>query len=825
MADPVTSKGRLWLKVLTPNHVGRRLVPLAMMVVMLGGSASGLRMASALGQPFPGFASMWRKELSVFTVSYVTPPFASGLAAGMRVNDRLLCVDGFLLPMDATTANRHAQSLQEHCRQGDARYPQVFAQRSVANNLSAVSFVVERRGRLFTVDNVPVRRFDPVTLAELFLPFFLLGLGFLAIAGVTYRAAPHEQVNLIFAALTTAMAGFMLDQFSALRLSPLFPDFWPVSLILQGVWLPFIGVLIAHLVALMTTPGGLGRTAHRGLHLAYAAAAAVASLIVLTYVVRNEALTRPTTWFCLLFCTAGSILALAWGFLRLGHVNRSSPSPRAQRQARLMVLGMGTVFATIVPLYLYYLTDIPFYRFIQSLPYLGLGGVALIAYAILRYQLFGSKSRILTILVVTALCVLAANLIYLVIGQSVSFLPILAAAAVTGGVLSTRRGPAAMLDRLLRREMLDYDTVARFSQQVGALPGIDAILSAIDDCLRRDLDAERVRVWLWDPERLTLECFEDGQPVGEALPDPRLPETLIAHPDPAHSPSAEAAGLADLLGDTGETIAVWAPLVDRDQAVGVLGLGARWTGEVYDEQDMRLLAILARQTALAILNTRQIERLRATAKLIQQAEENERRKIARELHDTILQFLLVLTYGLDDLKERQTALTSEIERWQERISAEAGQLRSLLSYLRAPELLVQQGLVPSLASWLAQVQQETTMAIETDLAPEVEPLLNTEAKVAIYRVCREAVHNAIKHSGGSRVVVKIWRDSQAVHFSVEDDGCSFDVDAALAGGEKGYSSLQDLRIYVESVGGRLEVESEWKGGTVIDAWAPFYDRP
>lgn len=201
--------------------------------------------------------------------------------------------------------------------------------------------------------------------------------------------------------------------------------------------------------------------------------------------------------------------------------------------------------------------------------------------------------------------------------------------------------------------------------------------------------------------------------------------------------------------------------------------------------------------------------------LIAQAEENERRKIARELHDTILQFLLVLTYGLDDLKDRQAALTSEIDRWQDRISAEAGQLRGLLSYLRAPELLVQQGLVPSLQSWLEQVQQETTMAIETDLAPEVEPLLSTESKVAIYRVCREAVHNAIKHSGGSRVVVKIWLDDEAVRFSVEDDGCGFDVDAALVGGEKGYSSLHDLRVYVESVGGWLEVRSARDEGTMI----------
>jgi signal transduction histidine kinase len=254
---------------------------------------------------------------------------------------------------------------------------------------------------------------------------------------------------------------------------------------------------------------------------------------------------------------------------------------------------------------------------------------------------------------------------------------------------------------------------------------------------------------------------------------------------------------------------------------GVLGLGPRWTGEVYGERDLQLIGILARQMTLSILNSRQLERLQAMSQLIAQAEENERRKIARELHDTILQFLLVLTYGLDDLKERQSALADEIERWQERISAEAGQLRSLLTYLRAPELLVQQGLVPSLESWLEQVQQETTMAVEADLAPEVEPLLSSEAKVAIYRVCREAVHNALKHSGGSRVAVKIWTDGESVRFSVEDDGQGFDVTTALVGNEKGYSSLQDLRICVESVGGQLEVHPTPNLGTVIKCCMPL----
>ena len=127
----------------------------------------------------------------------------------------------------------------------------------------------------------------------------------------------------------------------------------------------------------------------------------------------------------------------------------------------------------------------------------------------------------------------------------------------------------------------------------------------------------------------------------------------------------------------------------------------------------------------------------------------------------------------------------------------------------------------SLQTWLEQVRQETTLVIEADLTAEVELLLTTEAKVAIYRVCREAVHNAIKHSGGSRIVVRVQPDGEVVRFSVEDDGQGFDEAAVPPSSGKGYSSLHDLRIYVESVGGRLEVRSSPDAGTVLVGGAPI----
>jgi signal transduction histidine kinase len=296
---------------------------------------------------------------------------------------------------------------------------------------------------------------------------------------------------------------------------------------------------------------------------------------------------------------------------------------------------------------------------------------------------------------------------------------------------------------------------------------------------------------------------------------------LQAQPAPSQATAPTAAAYHSLWADRGtDPVAVWAPLVERGQVVGLLGLGPRWTGEVYDDQDLQLIGILARQMALSILNTRQLERLQDMARLIVQAEENERLKIARELHDTILQFLLLLTYGLDDVKEQQRGLAHEIEQWQDRISAESSRLRDLLSYLRAPEVLVQQGLVPSLQAWIAQMSRRADVSIQAELSPAAEKALAVEAQVAIYRVFREAVHNALKHSGGNRIVVRLWREGEWVRFSIADNGRGFDAAQAWGGSSKGYSSLQDMRTHVENVGGRLNIQSAPGEGACVEGRVP-----
>lgn len=802
-----------------PLRLLRWVLPVMMGVVFLAGLGGGIRLAFSLGQPFPGFALMWRKELKLYSVGLSTPSNWPGLSAGMEINDRILCLEGYLPNPDSVVYGLDPRYADFPCPNGAKKYAHLYRERFNSGDPS-LDLLIDRAGQIMTIPDVPLVRFNLTMLAETFLPSFLLGLGLLTVGTTVYHASPTSELNLIFTLFTTIIAGLIMDQSYTVIVSDRWEDARIAALLLTVPWMPLLGAAFFHLTGLLADQGPWPQLT-RWLHKPYYGLSLLFSLLgIFVYIMVDQPISIPLDWPFGYFIAGSTIFAGVWGLISLTWAWLRASSRRIRHQTGLILLAVAITIVFMSPYLLFLFTNAPTFRFSHSIPYLGLSFVAIIAYTILRYQLFVSKARILTALLVVTWCVLAANLVYLLLGQNMGFLPILAVALVTSIGLEARRGPTSFFNQLLRRETLDYQTVARFSRRVGELQTIESLLVAAQESFQENLDVAHLDVWLLDGEHQTMERFCNGQPAG-AVPIPsNCAKQLIVQPDPVHidRSSRDYQVLLDKLGPG--HIVVWAPLVEREQAVGLLGLGPRWTGEVYGEQDLELIGILARQMALAILNTRQFERLQATSRLIQQAEENERFKMARELHDTVLQFLLVLTYGLDDLKEPQERLADEINNWQERISAEASRLRDMLSYLRAPEVLVQQGLITSLQSWLGQVRSSTEICIEAHLSPAAEEALSVDAQVTVYRVFREAINNALKYSQGSHITAWLQREGEQVRFCIEDDGQGFDVASALAGGGKGYSSLQDMRTYVENVGGALDIRSALGKGTIIDGQVP-----
>jgi signal transduction histidine kinase len=198
-----------------------------------------------------------------------------------------------------------------------------------------------------------------------------------------------------------------------------------------------------------------------------------------------------------------------------------------------------------------------------------------------------------------------------------------------------------------------------------------------------------------------------------------------------------------------------------------------------------------------------VERERLLTRAIE-AQDVERRRIARDLHDGVVQDLAAVSYSLAATAEgAPDPFASELRKAAAETRHGIGQLRSLLVEIYPPELH-RAGLEAALADLLGSAEAR---GLETEL--EVEPApLDRDTEALFFRVAQETVRNVNKHAQAKHVSVRVQRASLAV----EDDGCGFDPTAAQSDGHFGLRMLTDL---VREAGGTLEIDSEPGRGTRV----------
>ena len=198
------------------------------------------------------------------------------------------------------------------------------------------------------------------------------------------------------------------------------------------------------------------------------------------------------------------------------------------------------------------------------------------------------------------------------------------------------------------------------------------------------------------------------------------------------------------------------------------------------------------------------------------ASEAERRRIAGDLHDGIVQDLAGLSFSLSADAERLDSTGSSqaadaLRRGADQTRQSVRQLRSLLVELHPPRLR-EAGLVAALSDLLAPlaargIDTRVDVRGDVELAPKTEALL--------FRVAQEATRNASSHAGPTRVEIFVATAGERASLTVQDDGRGFTVDdAALARG-KGHLGLQLLRDLADDAGAALEIESEPGQGTRV----------
>ena len=265
----------------------------------------------------------------------------------------------------------------------------------------------------------------------------------------------------------------------------------------------------------------------------------------------------------------------------------------------------------------------------------------------------------------------------------------------------------------------------------------------------------------------------------------------------------------------GARTGLWVPLIARGRAIGVLAAHDKLGADVrFTETDLRLAETFATRAAVAVDLSERIAR--DSLRRVVEAQELERRRLARELHDETGQALTSILLGLKGLEERMDDSESReaAEELRELVVSTLQDVRRLAVELR-PSALDDFGLVAALERLTGSFAEQTGIAVDFQTAL-AEERLPEEVETAIYRIVQESLTNVVKHARARRVSILLARKDGAVKAVVEDDGQGFDP-AEQTGG----SGRVGMRERLALRGGRLAVESAPDRGTTVAAEVPL----
>jgi signal transduction histidine kinase len=221
------------------------------------------------------------------------------------------------------------------------------------------------------------------------------------------------------------------------------------------------------------------------------------------------------------------------------------------------------------------------------------------------------------------------------------------------------------------------------------------------------------------------------------------------------------------------------------------------------------------------------EELRRLSRQILSAQEDERKKISRELHDVIAQTLTGINIRLANLK-REAAMNTKgldrnIARTQKLVEHSVNIVHRFARELR-PTVLDDLGLIPALHTFMKGFRKQTGMRVSLSAFAAVEQLTG-ERRTVLYRIAQEALNNVGRHSHASAVHVKIQEVDGAVSMTIKDDGAGFTLEDTLHSKKSKRLGLLGMRERLDMVGGKFSVTSVLGKGTTILAKIPLTIRP
>jgi len=354
----------------------------------------------------------------------------------------------------------------------------------------------------------------------------------------------------------------------------------------------------------------------------------------------------------------------------------------------------------------------------------------------------------------------------------------------------------------------------------------------------------------WNPGAVNIFGYSDSEIIGRPIDELFTPEDRSAGVPQQEMKKAAQFGRAlderwHLRKDGSRFYAsgVMAPLYIAGNLTGYAKIATDLTEKrrqaeelqrAYEEMELRVRErtqelASANDSLLEQINERRsAERQRITLlQRIVTTQEDERRRIARDLHDQLGQRLTALRLklsSLGDLCDGEPELNSRVLRLQQI----AGLLDSEVSFLTwqlRPQALDELGLAPALQTFVGEWSRHYNKPLDFHNSGVEGLRLNPEVESQVYRITQEALNNVVKHADAERVSVILERIDQALILIVEDDGIGFEADSPPRGPDPRLHGmgLAGMKERAALIGGELEIESERGRGTTIYLRVPIID--
>jgi PAS domain S-box-containing protein len=407
------------------------------------------------------------------------------------------------------------------------------------------------------------------------------------------------------------------------------------------------------------------------------------------------------------------------------------------------------------------------------------------------------------------------------------------AGSITRDVTEQKR-----IETHVRQQAARAAALARVAAALNAPLDLVAALDVVCQQTARALDVPATGIVLYDPEDDVLQleavhgmpreildrapsvsrvCYEKQQKhlgASIVIPDVRqVQDVAIAEAYASHNVRTVVA----------------LPMTREGEFIGALNVYTLDEPRDFSLDELDLLRGIANQAALAIVQARLFdqvsvgrERLQALSHRLVEAQEVERRRIARELHDEVGQALTVIKINLQAAQRLKdpAAWAEHLEESIRTVQQTLQQVRNLSLDLR-PSLLDDLGLVPAVRWYIDRQAQQAGLEAEfvTDLADE---RFSSDLEIVCFRIVQEALTNVVRHAQAERIKVGLEQHDSCLHLRIQDDGVGFDVQEALHQAAGGTSlGLLSMQERVALLGGEMRIDSAPGRGTEIEVQLPI----